>query len=284
MGLGYMSEAEICGVPVLATGSSISPSYENIVSNGVRGAGYLYAGPSVFAWDYAKWEGSLEWDLGRSDRSFGEVGRWATTDRDTFQSIHATPGKCYDVLITGKNSSFSGNTSSNSLVSLSAGALAIGESGSISGTGGITCGYPPGAGNTTWCGNDGLLAYWMTRASLANMSGCATDWNFQINNSLVPIFCCTGETGEYSNPTTILLGPTTATASATFWDGSLDSLDFWGRDQVLTIMVGNLGTVTVRGRVQSTEASIQTGESIVGAGVTIEGIACEQPCVVISAS
>lgn len=281
MGLGYMSKASICGVEVLATGSSISPSYENLVSNGVRGAGYLLAGPSVFAWDYAKWEGDLQWDLG-NEGSWGPVSDWAVNNRNQDQPIYANAGGCYEISIRGKNSSLSGSTSSGSLVNLSAGALAIGDSNnSISGSGGA-CNPQALGGNTQWCGDGGLIAYWMTSASLTGTTGCAIDWSFQINNSLVPVLCCAGENGDHYNPTTILLGPTTATGSVTFWDGSLSSLDFWSRTQTLTIRLGNVGSVTIKGRVQSTDVSIQTGESLVGAGVTIEGIACEEPCVSVS--
>ena len=281
MGLGYMSKASICNVEVLATGSSISPSFENIVSNGVRGAGYLLAGPSVFAWDYAKWEGSLEWDLG-NEGSWGPVSQWAVNNRNQDQTISVEPGGCYNMSITGKNSSFSGSTSSGSLVNLSAGALAIGDSNNSIGGSGGACNPQALGGNTQWCGPQGLIAYWMTSATLTGTQGCALDWNFQINNSLVPVLCCSGETGDHYNPTTILLGPTTATASVTFWDGSLSSLDFWSREQSVTIRIGNIGTVIVHGRVQSTDVSLQTGESLVGAGITIEGIACDKPCVEVT--
>ncbi len=279
MGLGYMSEASIGGTYVLATGSSISPSFENIVSNGVRGAGYLQAGPSVFAWDYPKWEGSLEWDLG-TEGGWGKVTGPAVNNRSQDLSIMAKPGGSYEMNITGKCSSLSGSTSSGSLVNMSVGVLGIGDDGgSISGQGGAGTERPLG-GRSEWCDPNSVIPYWMTSATMSSGGGCATDWNFQINNSVIPILCCKGESGTHYNPTTILLGPTTATASATFWDGGLPS-DFWSLNQSVTINL-SVGSVTITGRITSTECAIQTGESIVGAGITVEGVACEKGCVEIS--
>ena len=279
MGLGYMSEAKVCGNQVLGTGSSISPQFQRLESSGVRGAGYLNSGLSVFAWHYAQWEGSIDWDASTKDGAFQAVGRWAVTNRDEENTLEAKPGGNYTMSIKGHNSGFSGNTSAGSLVSLSASCLCIGDKGSVSGSGG---GSPADiAGNSIWCGDDSLVAYWQTSASISNGGGsCALDWNFQITNSVIPLLCCSNGSGKYYNPTETFLGPTEATISMTFYEGSIPNT-FWDRNVTATIQVGSLGSVSVTGVIEGVDAAIQTGDAIVGCGVTVKSVACDKPAVSI---
>lgn len=276
-----MSEAYVCGTQVLGTGSSLAPSFQYIQSDGVRGAGYLQAGLSVFAWNYKQWEGTIDWDVG-SDGALAKAKTWAVTDRNRNETLRAKPGGYADMQITGKNSSLSVSTSAGSLVSASVGAMCFGDNGSVSAS------DPQApesiAGPSTWCGNDGVIPYWKTSASIAGETGScgAIDWSVSIENALVPILCCAGSNGSdgFYEPYDIYLGPTEASMDVTLL-GNFGFSDFSNRKVTGTVNCGDSqGTsFTIVGIVTGITGGIQTGESIVGIGMSLKSVACEQAAV-----